>query len=151
VGLAEAQSQATDFHADDLAETLRSVEVLARRAVALDGADAEARSLLAHTLWRRADYEGALSEVGRALAISPNLAYAHRTLGAALIFSGHPREGLAALEKSIRLDPRDPRSAIRLNQRALGLYFSREYQSLFRYQTRFRARIAKSHSGMGPQ
>jgi len=129
VGLAEAQSQATDFHADDLAETLRSVEVLARRAVALDGADAEARSLLAHTLWRRADYEGALSEVGRALAISPNLAYAHGTLGAALIFSGHPREGLAALEKSIRLDPRDPRSAIRLNQRALGLYFSREYQA----------------------
>jgi adenylate cyclase len=64
VGLAEAQSQATDFHTDDLAETLRSVEVLARRAVALDGADAEARSLLAHTLWRRADYEGALSEAG---------------------------------------------------------------------------------------
>jgi TolB-like protein/class 3 adenylate cyclase/Tfp pilus assembly protein PilF len=127
VGLAEAQSQATDFHTDDLAETLRSVEVLARRAVALDGADAEARSLLAHTLWRRADYEGALSEVRRALAISPNLAYAHGTLGAALIFSGQPREGLAALEKSIRLDPRDPRSAIRLNQRALGLYFSREY------------------------
>ena len=48
-------------------------------------------------------------------------------MGAALIFSGHPKEGLAALERSIRLDPRDPRSAIRLNQRALGLYFSREY------------------------
>src|SRR5271165_3203933 len=127
VGLAEAEGQATDFHADDLAETLRSAEALARRAVALDGADAEARSLLAHTLWRRADYEGALSEVGRALAISPNLASAHGTLGAALIFSGHPREGLVALERSIRLDPRDPRSAIRLNQVALGLYFSRDY------------------------
>ncbi len=129
VGLAEAQGQATDFNADDLLETLRSTEALARRAVALDGADAEARSLLAHTLWRRADYLGALSEVRRALAISPNLAYAHGTLGAALIFSGHPREGLAALEKSIRLDPRDPRSAIRLNQMALGLYFSRDYSA----------------------
>src|SRR6516162_3623585 len=127
VGLAEAQGQATDFRTDDLAGTLRSAEALARRAVALDGADAEARSLLAHTLWRRADYEGALSEVRRALATSPNLSYAHGTLGATLIFSGHPKEGLAALERSIRLDPRDPRSAIRLNQRALGLYFSREY------------------------
>jgi adenylate cyclase len=127
VGLAEAQGQTTDFRTDDLAGTLHSAEALARRAVALDGADAEARSLLAHTLWRRGDYEGALSEVRRALAISPNLAYGHATLGAALIFSGHPKEGLAALERSIRLDPRDPRSAIRLNQRALGLYFSREY------------------------
>ena len=127
VGLAEAQGQTTDFRTDDLAGTLRSAEALARRAVALDGADAEARSLLAHTLWRRGDYEGALSEVRQALAISPNLAYAHATFGAALIFSGHPKEGLAALERSIRLDPRDPRSAIRLNQRALALYFFREY------------------------
>src|SRR6516162_9945170 len=127
VGLAEAQGQTTDFRTDDLAGTLRSAEALARRAVALDGADAEARSLLAHTLWRRGDYEGALSDVRRALAISPNLAYAHATLGAALIFSGRPKEGLTALEQSIRLDPRDPRSAIRLNQRALALYFSRDY------------------------
>ena len=127
VGLAEAQGQTTDFRTDDLAGTLRSAEALARRAVALDGADAEARSLLAHTLWRRGDYEGALSDVRRALAISPNLAYAHATLGAALIFSGRPKEGLTALERSIRLDPRDPRSAIRLNQRALALYFSRDY------------------------
>jgi TolB-like protein/class 3 adenylate cyclase/Flp pilus assembly protein TadD len=127
VGLAEAVGQATDFRADNLAETLRTAEALARRAVALDGADAEARSLLAHTLWRRADYQGAQSEVERALAISPNLAYAHGTLGATLIFSGQPKKGLAALERSIRLDPRDPRSAIRLNQMALGLYFCREY------------------------
>jgi len=50
-GLAEAQNQATDLHTGDLAETLRSAEALARRAVALDGADAEARSLLCGALW----------------------------------------------------------------------------------------------------
>jgi adenylate cyclase len=48
-------------------------------------------------------------------------------LGATLIFSGRLKEGLAALERSIRLDPRGPRSAARLNQLALGLYFCREY------------------------
>jgi adenylate cyclase len=45
-----------------------------------------------------------------------------------LIFSGRRKEGLAALERSIRLDPRDSRSAARLNQIALGHYFSREYE-----------------------
>jgi adenylate cyclase len=48
-------------------------------------------------------------------------------LGATLIFSGRQKEGLAALERSIRLDPRGPRSAARLNQVALGLYFCWEY------------------------
>src|SRR6516225_8630591 len=43
--------------------------------------------------------------------------------------SGQPKEGLVALEKSVRLDPRDPRSAIRLNHKALGFYFSREYEA----------------------
>jgi adenylate cyclase len=126
-GLAGAQDQAAYFFKRDLGEALRSAEALARRAVALDGADAEARSLLGHVLWRLGDYEGALAEAERALAIAPNLAFAHQTLGATLIFSGRPKEGVAALERSIRLDPRDPRSAVRLSRMALGLYFSGEY------------------------
>jgi tetratricopeptide (TPR) repeat protein len=48
-------------------------------------------------------------------------------LGAALVFSGRPNEGVAALERSIRLDPRGPQTAVQLNQIALGLYFSRDY------------------------
>jgi len=126
-GLAMAQGQAADLHTPGQPETMSSIEALARRAVALDGADADARSLLSNALWRRADYEGALAEAERALAMTPNLASAHDMLGAALTFSGRPRDGVAALERSIRLDPRDPRSAHRLNRLALGLYFSGEY------------------------
>jgi adenylate cyclase len=127
-GLAMAQGQAADdFQTRNLPETLSSIEALARRAVALDGADAEARSLLANALWRRADYEGALAEAERALAAAPNLAFAHHMLGTTLMFSGRPKEGLTALERSIRLDPRHPRSAVRLMQVALALYLSREY------------------------
>ena len=106
---------------------MNSIELLVRRAIALDGADAEARSLLSNALWRRADYEGARAEAERALAMTPNLASAHDMLGGTLIFSGRPKEGIAALEKSIRLDPRDPRSAHRLNRLALALYFTGEY------------------------
>jgi adenylate cyclase len=112
-----------------VAETLSSAEALIRRAVALDRADAEARSLLANALWARGDYDGALAEAESALATTPNLAIAHHVLGTTLIFSGRPKEGVAALQRSIRLDPHHPRSRHRLYQVALGLYFCREYEA----------------------
>src|SRR5271165_4712451 len=126
-GLAMAQGQAADFQTRGLPETLSSFEALARRAVALDGSDAEAPSRLAIALNSRGDHQGAQAEAERALVISPNLADAHGVLGVVLTFSGRPKEGLAALETCIRLDPRAPTLAIRLNQMALGLYYSREY------------------------
>jgi adenylate cyclase len=126
-GLSALQAHETDYEGRDLSETAPIAEALARLAVALDGADAEARSLLAIALRRRGDNEGALAEAGRALTISPNLASAHAARGASLISSGRHRDGIAALERSIRLDPR--RAAVRLNQIALALYFSGEYKA----------------------
>jgi adenylate cyclase len=126
-GLSALQAHEADYEGRGLTETLRMAEALARRAVALDGADAEARSLLAIALRRRGDNEGALAEAERALTISPNLAGAHSARGASLISSGLHRDGIAALERSIRLDPR--RAAVRLNQIALALYFSGEYKA----------------------
>ena len=99
----------------------------ARRAVALDGGDAEARSRLAIALNTRGDHQGAQAEAERALAISPNLADAHGALGVVLTYSGRPTEGLAALKTCIRLDPRAPSLVYRLSQIAVALYFCREY------------------------
>ncbi|WP_235983677.1 hypothetical protein [Bradyrhizobium australiense] len=113
----------------ELAEAQRSAEGLARRAVALDGADAEARSCLGWALHSRGEAEGALAEIERALAMSPNLAIAHGHRGATLIFAGRPKEGITALEKCIRLDPRDPYLAVRLLHIACGLYFCGEYEA----------------------
>jgi adenylate cyclase len=128
-GFALAQLQAAAVYQTlDLLEAQTSAETLARRAVALDGADAEARSCLGWALQARGELEGALAEIERALAMSPNLAVAHGQRGATLIFSGRPKEGLAAVQTSIRLDPRDPFSAIRLLHIACGLYFSGECQ-----------------------
>jgi adenylate cyclase len=126
-GLSAVQMNEPDYEGRGLSETLRSAEALARRAVALDGADAEARSLLATALRRRGDYEGGLAEAERALTISPNLAGAHAARGASLVSVGRLKEGVAATERSIRLDPR--RSAARLNQIALALYYSGEYKA----------------------
>jgi adenylate cyclase len=113
----------------DLPSAQRSAEALARRAVALDGADAEARSCLGWALQGRGEADGALAEIERALSMSPNLAIAHGHRGATLNFAGRPREGLAALETCIRLDPRDPYLAVRLLHIAGGLYFCSEYDA----------------------
>jgi adenylate cyclase len=113
----------------DLRKAQRSSEALARRAVALDGADAEARSCLGWALQACGDAEGALAEIERALSMSPNLAIAHGHRGATLIFAGRPTEGLTALETCIRLDPRDPYLAVRLLHVACGLYFCGEYEA----------------------
>jgi adenylate cyclase len=114
----------------DPVEAQSSAEALARRAVALDGADAEACSCLGWALQGRGELSGALAQIDRALAMSPNLAAGHGHRGATLIFSGRPKEGLAALETCIRLDPRDPFLAVRLLHIACGLYFSREYEAV---------------------
>jgi adenylate cyclase len=125
-GLAFTQNQ-TRHSWRSLLEGLNAIEALARRAVALDPANAEARSCLGMALYKRADYEGALAEIEYALVTSPNLAIAHGVFGAILVFSGRPKRGIAALERNMRLDPRDPQLAVRLNQIALAHYFSREY------------------------
>ena len=104
-------------------------EALARRAVALDGGDAEAHSRLALALVARGDHQGARAQAERALALCPNLAAAHGALGVALAYSGQPKEGLAALKTCIRLDPRDPSLVNRLNQEALAHYFCRDYEA----------------------
>jgi adenylate cyclase len=127
VGLVLAQIQTIEFGARGLPES--SLETLARRAVALDGADAEARLALAWPLARRGDYEGALAEVERALATAPNLAAAHGALGGTLIHSGRPKEGLAAIEICIRLDPLSQQSAGHANQLVMGSYLCGDYEA----------------------
>jgi adenylate cyclase len=129
-GLAVAYIQAaTVLQTRSQAEAYSSAEALARQAIALDGTDAEAHSTLAAAMLRHGDYEGALAEAEIALAMSPDLALAHGTFGETLIFSGRPKEGLAAVQTSIRLDPHDPKLALRLNNLASGLYFSGEYEA----------------------
>jgi adenylate cyclase len=129
-GLAWAQLHAgAGLQSQDLAEAQSSAEKLARRAVALNEADAEARSSLAFTLLMRGDHHGALAEAQHALALSPNLAAAHGEKGAALIFSGRPMEGLAALQTCIRLDPHDPLLRVRLLHKATAFYLCRDYEA----------------------
>lgn len=71
-GLADARGFAFGSQQTlNLVEGLNSREMLARHAIELDSADAEARSALAHVLAGRGDYQGGLVEAKRALAMTP--------------------------------------------------------------------------------
>jgi adenylate cyclase len=130
IGLVSVLADAsTVFLTRSLQETQSLSETLARRAVALDGADAEAHACLGGSLWRRGDHEGARAEAEQALAINPNLARGHAVLGMALVSSGRAKEGLAALKTCIRLDPRDPGLAARFQQVTVAHYFLSEYEA----------------------
>jgi len=129
-GLAYAHRRAAGiFGTESLAEAEDLGEALARRAVALDANNAEARTCFANLLMRRGDFPGALAEIESALAISPNLADAHGALGSVLTRSGHPREGRIALEKCIRLDPHNPNNNLQLLVITISYYLSHEYDA----------------------
>ena len=121
--------EADNFQTRSLTDAQISAERLARRAIMLDGADAEARTCLALVLWSRGDHEGALAEAERSLALTPNLASAHFMRGAALGSLGLPTEALVPFETSVRLDPRGPHLVMRLHQICVMLYYSRQYEA----------------------
>jgi adenylate cyclase len=130
VELAYTKFQFARLQRRGLSEALSSIKTLARRAITLDSSDAGARSCLSWAFHIEGDQESAIAEAERALALCPNLGSAHRNLGAALLFSGRPREGLASLEAALRLDPRNervlPHHLLRV---AIALYYAREYES----------------------
>ncbi len=82
---------------------------LAQKAVAVDDA-----SPLAHTqlgwmhLWRDRNYEQAIAEARRAVALDPNYAEAYARLGAILSYAGRPEEGIALVKKAMGLNPHFP-------------------------------------------
>jgi adenylate cyclase len=128
-GLAVAQVlTGMQFRIGELADRLNSAEASARQAVALDGNNAVAHASLSHVLRMRRDFRGALAEAERALALSPNLAFAYGVRGSTLVFSGRPREGIRDLQTSLRREPRGLNSAFRLQHVAIGYYFLRAYE-----------------------
>ncbi len=117
------------YHEQELAAVLHSGEVLLRRVVELDPADTEAYVSLARVFTCKGDYEAALSEARRALAMNPKLASGHGALGAILTLSGHSQSGLESLRTCIILGPRDPFLHVRLMQVAMAHYFCRDYSA----------------------
>jgi serine/threonine-protein kinase len=77
----------------------------AERAVALDGALAEAHMALGHVLTEAFEWKDAESELRRAMALDPNRAEVSFRLGFMLMTSGRVHESIVAFEKVKAVDP----------------------------------------------
>jgi adenylate cyclase len=104
-------------------------EPLARKAVDLDDADANAHLALARILlFQKGDYSSALAEAQRALELNNNLALAHSVMGMVLTFSGRPQDGLAYAKRGFDLDPRNP-NILPAFHVLIPLYFLHDYNA----------------------
>ena len=90
----------------DPPRALTATLLAARRAVELDDDDWLSHALLGIAiLWTSRNYDWALEEVQRAIALNPSAVIAYQFLGCVSIFAGRPTQALPALETVLHLDP----------------------------------------------
>ncbi|HLB98434.1 MAG TPA: winged helix-turn-helix domain-containing protein [Acetobacteraceae bacterium] len=102
-------------------------EPLLRKATALDQDDVDSRVRLAIGSLLRGDLEAAFECAQKALSFNENCAEALGVKGTALLYSDRRQEGRDAIERHLRLSPRDPARPIRLSQVAASLYLDGNY------------------------
>jgi DNA-binding SARP family transcriptional activator/TolB-like protein/Tfp pilus assembly protein PilF len=100
----------------------------ARRSVDADDRDPAAHWAMGRALWLGDESTGAFAELERSVALSPNFALGHYTLGFFHGQVGDPRAAIAALEYSTRLSPFDPLLFGMLASRAVSHLRLGEYQ-----------------------
>ncbi len=94
---------------DDRDASLAKVFELARRAVELDNGSSYAHlSLGGAYIWSN-EHDLSIAETRMAMDLNPSNVHACLALGNRLDLAGNPDEGIPLLEKSLRLNPRDPR------------------------------------------
>ncbi|MBI3756964.1 MAG: tetratricopeptide repeat protein [Deltaproteobacteria bacterium] len=89
-------------------QTLERAFELAQQAVALDDSLPVAHSVLCQVYGQQQQYDQALAEGERAIALDPNNADSYARKGAGLLFAGRPEEVLPLMEQAMRLNPRYP-------------------------------------------
>lgn len=113
---------------DDLDATLRMGFEASRKAVALDYSSAEAHMGLGEChIWAEETDVG-LEEAQIALELNPNFAIAAMSVGNRLDLVGQAERGIVEMERSLKLNPRDP------NRWRYMAYLSRAYIGLEEYQ-----------------
>lgn len=104
------------------AEALRESARLARLAVQMDPENAEAIAVLAHrTPAINHGYEEAISLAAQAVAMNPSSAFAWGQSGWGLVYAGCPEQALLHFQRTLRLNPRDPRARNYLSGMVLAL------------------------------
>ena len=129
LGLAVTYLRDTGFYLTrSVSESMQLAEPAARRAVELDPDDASALGVHSVVMSFSGFREAAVEQAYRAIAISPNCAYAHHALGWSSLFKGHWKEAQEAFETSLRLNPRDPMNQIGPVGWSIACYLGHDYE-----------------------
>jgi adenylate cyclase len=86
-------------------ESLQRAIELGRKAIALDDSNSSVHANLTFPYIYLKEFDKAISEAEKAIALNPNSAVAYWALGTALSLSGRPQESIPMLQKSLRLSP----------------------------------------------
>jgi adenylate cyclase len=117
------------FGATDKKERLKLLSDNARRAVALDETDAEARTMLVRTCIQTGQPEAAVSEAREAVRLNPYNAGANNVLGVALAWSAAKfEEGIPWIERAIELNPLDPLRYVTMTHLALAHFGAKHFE-----------------------
>jgi len=137
---------------DSREESLKSALDAARRAVAADESDAEARTMLARTLNASGRTENGLAEIRRALELNPQNTSAIMTIAVIRAFKqGAPEEGIGWFERTLEINPNDPRNYIIKTHLAVAHICAGNYEQaaeLARDATGARADYIESHAAL---
>ena len=82
----------------------------AKKALALDDSDFQARLVLGFVYLLKRDHDKAVEESERAVSLAPNASDALYSLGIVLRFAGRVRDAIPLNERAIRLNPIPPTS-----------------------------------------
>jgi adenylate cyclase len=106
-------------------KSMERASELAQKAIALDENQDSPHSLLGHIYLMKRQYDMAIAEGERAVALSPNGADAHGHLAMTLNHVGRREEATALFKKAIRLNPMPPNwylTHLAFNNRLTGKY-----------------------------
>jgi adenylate cyclase len=91
----------------DMGSVAESAAAAATRAIACDSQDPWAYIGRGMVAVATRDASEAINAFRHSTDLSPNFAYAHALLGATLALGGRPEEGIASVNRAVRLSPRD--------------------------------------------
>jgi adenylate cyclase len=86
-------------------ETLEKAEELVKKALAIDDSIPIAHIMLCVVYYRKRQYDKAIAEAERAVALDPSGWGSYSVYGDALLTAGRPKEAIPMFQKAIRLNP----------------------------------------------
>ena len=128
----------------DRGESLDLARDAAQRAVALDGKDGFAHTMLGRLFVVTGELDAAIDELGIAIGLNPSFALAHYGLGQAIMGLGRPDEGIAEIDTAERLSPHDPYVWLFDVSRSVACFSKSDYEAALRYAEKAKRRGAQS-------